>query len=132
MDKKDKIDSRPQSAPTYGLLQLMPRGRVRLDPSTVMSVAAWVVAYSQKWERECVKSGIGLSPDEWRVYEARKRWYRSALSAMACLLGSLTDTLAVAEIELAKAEIEAALRAKCEVGFDPLKYATLQTSPEPK
>lgn len=107
MSKKPREPKRKRLAavePPKPLIQVMPGGRCRLDPSVIRELTAWVLAYSDRYSRRARQTLRGLKGDE------RKRALGERKTAMASIIllytfaAGLMDTIDVRLIDKALAE----------------------------
>lgn len=118
--EKPKLRRRPPIPERPPLLQLMPAGRVRIDPTIREAVATYLIAASVPWEREARASERGLTGAERDAFQKRREWYRTALKVVGAMLELLEGTVSVDAIDSARDAVRWAL-----AGKDVAETATL-------
>lgn len=108
-DREPKLRRRPPPAERPQLLQVMPGGRVRLDPTIREAVAVWLIAFLAPFTKEACASERGLKGAERDTFQRRREYYRHAVKAVGEAVASLCDTLPIESIDSALAEVRDAL-----------------------
>jgi hypothetical protein len=72
-------------------VQVMPERKVRLDPSLVPSLAAWMVAVGQRWARDTRLTGRGLIGVEAVAFRRRAEFARHACSVVQTIIRSMME-----------------------------------------
>lgn len=110
------------------LLQVMPAKRVRVDPSAVDHLAAWLFAHRLRHQRALSAPDTSTSDIQRHAREKRNEYSRTALKVIADLLGRVHETVSVEDIDqgkefvaLARSEL-AALRDHTEPGTPTLPH----------
>jgi hypothetical protein len=91
------------------IVQVMPGRRVRLDPSIVPQLAAWLMAKGRVWERQAtgVKAKFPKEDDPRRV--ATLKWCEHAVAAVSALIGQLLELIPIEQYEAESNAVAAAL-----------------------
>lgn len=111
MPRKPREPRRRKLAPVEPpkpLLQVMPLGRVRLDPTSVRELTAWVCAYASKYRTTATKTLRGLKGAERKYVLASRRAAEAAIEVLFLFAAGLTDTLDVRLIDSALREWDVA------------------------
>lgn len=108
MKQPAKRRGRVTPQPNGSILQVMSGRRIRLDPTTVESIAVWLLAAAMPWERGSARVLNGLGPSERDAAIGHIRWCRHATGAVQAVVGRLLDTLSLDDIETARERIKGA------------------------
>lgn len=111
MSKKPREPRRRRLAavePPKPLLQIMPMGRVRIDPNAVREITLWVYAYACRYDRKAKQTLRGLKgPERLRVLGER-RAAEAAIGVLTLFAAGLTDTVDIRLIDEGAREWDAA------------------------
>lgn len=94
--------------PPKPLLQVMPMGRVRLDPVSVREITLWVYAYACRYDRKASQTLRGLKGDERARVLGERRAAEAAIGVLTLFAAGLTDTVDVRLIDEAAAQWDSA------------------------
>lgn len=124
MPKKPREPKRkrlPAAPKPQSILQVMPGGRVRLDPSVIRDLACFIDAYSRRYDRKASMTLRGLKNHEREHALGERRAADASLRTIAELILHLCDTVDIRLIDSALASWDRELVA-------PLRLAEVVTS----
>lgn len=90
------------------LLQVMPRKRVRLDPTQVPQIAIWLLSACSGWERALAAPDTARSDRERLMRANHDARCRTAISAVNEIVGRLRESQAAEDIDAAHAIVSVA------------------------
>lgn len=97
--------------PPSSILQVMPRGRIRMDPTVVPDVATWLVAFTARWYSALNAPHTEESAAERAQRHKRDSHSRAAISAVNEVMEKLVETQDRQTIEDARDYIQKVLTA---------------------
>lgn len=97
--------------PPASILQVMPRGRIRLDPTVVPDVATWLVAFTARWYAAINAPRTEESAAERAQRHKRDAHSRAAIAAVNEVIEKLVETQDRQTIEDAREYIQQVLTA---------------------
>ena len=86
------------------LIQVMPGGRARLDPSAVPDLCAYVWAVSRQWERASRMTYRGLVGKDRAKAIGRVHWAKQMLTATEVFVNAMFQSVALDAVESARSE----------------------------
>lgn len=98
--RRKRVPAFPKPAP---LLQLMPGGRVRLDPSCLRELLAWVYAHSLQYKSRATKTLRGLKGEARRMVLGQRKAAEAALRTIDVLIEAMFGTVDVRSVDEALA-----------------------------
>lgn len=93
---------------THMLLQVMPRRRVRLDPTQVPQIAVWLMSACSGWERALAAPDVAKSDRERLMRANHDARCRTAIGAVNEIVGRLRETQSADDIDAAHALVSVA------------------------
>lgn len=90
--------------PPKPLLQVMPRGRVRIDPTAIREITLWVYAQACRYERKSVMTLRGLKGHERARVLGERRAAEAAIGVLVDFASRLTETVDIRLIDEAARE----------------------------
>lgn len=86
-------------APPVPLVQVMPGGRVRLDPTVIRELTAWVLTYANRYHSKASKTIRGLKGAVRARTVAERHKANDAVGVLMLFAACLTETLNLADVE---------------------------------
>jgi len=93
MPSKDRPERRRAHVPQSPLCELMPGGRIRINPSDCRQLFAWLYAATQHYRRVSRFTLTGTSGKERDARRALIRWARIMMQCVSHLNGAMLDTV---------------------------------------
>lgn len=105
MKKREVKNSLP---PTRSIIQVMPGGKVRLDPSIIPDLAAWLIYRERQFRHQSAPPELAslgkIDPEK----AARAAYYRNGANALATVINQLLDSWPLEAYERCRAVFMAA------------------------
>lgn len=112
MPKKPREARRKRLAavePPKPLLQIMPMGRVRIDPTMIREITMWVYAYACRYDKKARQTLRGLKGPERARVLGERRAAEAAIGVLTLFAAGLTDTVDIRLIDEGAREWDAAV-----------------------
>lgn len=104
-DRQRAMPIRVTPEPT-SILQRMPEGKVRIDPSVIGDLACFILTASMRWYNEANQDIRRFEGDQLAAAIERRKYARHCLSAIHQLCGRLSEKVKAVDLETIRTSLQ--------------------------